>query len=68
MYWMSTKSKMEFRRPSYCTPQLDALLRGSVGVDIALIALDAKLSPLHVRSYQQQLRLRPMTSHLTKRK
>lgn len=66
-WWMSTKSPMTMFRPSYQTQELDAFLRDTVGIDPALIGIDAGMSANRVEAYQRQLGLRKITGNAPRR-
>lgn len=64
MYWMSTKSNMNFNRPlQYRTPEFDKFLRENVGVDPTLLAHDMRMSVDCVTAYQRLLGIRRLTTH-----
>ena len=56
MWWTTTKAPKDlFRRPSYQTPELEVVIRASLGVDPSIIAQRVGLSAPLVSAYQRNL-------------
>lgn len=60
-YWISTKTNPKIFKQSKLTPEIEAYLRSSIGVDPAIMSLDLKLSAQHIMSFQRQLGLRKIS-------
>lgn len=66
-WWTSTKSPASMFRPAYQTKAMDAFLRETVGIDPAVLAIDAGMSANRVEAYQRQLGLRKITGNAPRR-
>jgi hypothetical protein len=65
-YWMSTKSPPNLYRP-YRTPELDAYIRETAGVDPAILGRDLGMQTSRVRAYQRLLGVRAIAGHTKRR-
>lgn len=60
IYWASTKSPSNLFRPDTLTPEREAALRASVGIDAHVLALEFGVGHNVLMSWQRYLGLRPV--------
>lgn len=62
VYWLSTKSSPRLMdKRSYETDAAETFLRDNTAVDAALLAIDLRMSPSHVRAYQRRIGVRALS-------
>ncbi len=62
-YWLSTLSPKDMHKASYQTPQLDAYIIETQGVDPSLLSAETGLPRHHVMAYQRRLGVRQFTGN-----
>lgn len=67
IYWTSTKSSPKIFRSANLTPEIEAHLRGAVGVDPAILSAELRISAPHVMAFQRRLGLRKITGNHRRR-
>lgn len=62
-WWTTTKARPDIFRPAYHTPENDALIRETAGVDPSILVSDLHMSAPQIQAYQRKLGVRKITGN-----